>query len=385
MNNVRMFSTGLSLVAALAACGSDEALPAGDPDAAAGTPDAVALDAAPIGGLALYDYAIAVDVTPDGTVALFEDFSTGMATLARHDTVTGAAQPSILLGDPGRTLATGISDDGRISAYHGEPVEAAVWDPTAEWVQLASPFGAGCDQDLGSGFDVSADGHVVVGLMWNGCTPQAFRWSDADGSGDVTLLDVLGSVALVGPGAPVNRATVISDDGAVAGGFAATATLDRTPARWLADGSGELLDAAETATPGEVSSISADGAVLAGVKGDDGFRWTAADGLVPLPRLAGSEAADRTFPNAMSADGTLIFGGVGDSFLSINPTAFVYSEADGMRALADVATLAGVDLGGEVLTSVLGVSADGTVIIGTSHDAAFANHTYVLRLPATAL
>lgn len=369
----------LGLVAALGACGSDEQLPPADPDASAPPPDA-----APVGGLTLYDYAIAVDVSPDGTVALFEDFSTGMATLARHDTTTGAAQPSILLGDPGRTLATGIADSGRISAYYGEPVEAAVWDPTAEWLPIVNPFAAGCDQDLGAGFDVSADGHVVVGLVWNGCTPQAFHWTDANGTGVLTLLDVLGSVALAGPvAAPVNRATVVSDDGEVVAGFAATAVLDRTPARWLADGTGTLL-APDAEAPGEVLSISADGAVLAGVQGDDGFRWTEATGLTLLPRLAGSEPTDRVFPNAMSADGTLIFGGVGDSFLSLNPTAFVYSEADGMRALADVATAAGVDLGGEVLTSVLGVSADGTVIIGTSHDADFANHTYVLRVPATA-
>jgi hypothetical protein len=73
---------------------------------------------------------------------------------------------------------------------------------------------------------------------------------------------------------------------------------------------------------------------------------------------------------------------VGDGFFGI-PNAFVWSAADGMRVLAEVAAAAGVTVPeGMLLNSVLGVSADGTVIMGTAMDENFQGKTYVLRLPA---
>lgn len=373
--------TKLWLLLALAACGDNHAVA---PDAPVVPDPDAALDAAPPPPpmIAFYDYAIAVDITPDGRTAVFEDFSTGRADAIVIDTVTGVIAAPVDVGDPSAALVTGVASTGRMTALHGEvdAVNAGVLDGTT-WRDLPSPYPAGCDPQIGGAWDVSADGKVVVGFMWNGCSPVAFRWTD--GAAAVTPLDVLGAV--IPARAPTNRATVVSDDGKVAAGFAENMAIDRTPAIWDASGHGVLLDPTDQDTPGEVLSISADGARVAGVWGNEGFTWTTAGGRVAIPRLDISLPSDPVYPNAMSADGTLVFGGIGDAFFGI-PFAFVYSDAKGTRDLTVLARDAGLAIPADmVLNNVLGASTDGRVLIGTATTGDGALKTFALRLPATAL
>ncbi|MBL8625632.1 MAG: hypothetical protein JNK64_30250, partial [Myxococcales bacterium] len=209
--------------------------------------------------------------------------------------------------------------------------------------------------------------------------------SDARGAGAFGPLAGLG-LAAAGPGtAPTTRATVVSDDGRVAAGFAENGAVDRSPAIWQADGTGELLDPAVMDAPGEVLAIDGVGAVIAGQRGNDGFIWTRAGGFTDIPRLAAALPSDPVYPNAMTADGTRVFGGIGNAFFT-TPLAFVWSATAGTRDLTALATASGVDLPtGTVLNNVIAVSADGTVLIGTAMDAVFAPKTFVLRLPASAL
>ena len=60
-----------------------------------------------------------------------------------------------------------------------------------------------------------------------------------------------------------NRASVISADGSVIGGFA-QGSFSRTPAIWSADGTGQLLDPPNGDVVGEVQGISDDGTTLLG-------------------------------------------------------------------------------------------------------------------------
>jgi hypothetical protein len=377
----------IQIAAALAGCGDN--LDAGAADAVPTAPDGEpAPDAppAPPPGLRVLDFALAIDVTPDGRTAVFEAITLeDGAVLYLHDTVTGDSTEAVVIGDPTRSIATGIAATGRISAFHGEPTVAGVWTAATGWTDLGSPHAAGCGEaDVSSAFDLSADGSVVVGLAWNGCAADAFRWTDA-GGGAFTALEVLGAPFEGQTSPPANRATVISDDGRIAAGFAQNGPVDRSPAIWNADGTGFLLDPDDMDAPGEVLSIDADGATAAGVWGNDGFVWTAAAGRTTLPRLELSLPSDPVYPNAMSADGALVFGGIGNAFFSV-PIAFVWSAAHGTRALADVAAAAGVEVpAGLTLTSVLGASADGTVAIGVALDARGQGKTFVLRLPAAAL
>jgi len=368
------------LALTVGACGDNGG--AGDPGVDATTADA---PAAPQPGLTVFDFEIAVDVSPDGRLALFEDLTQDAVLMQIHDTVTGVTSSEGPVGDPARNLLTGISNTGRVSALHNDPVQAGLWTKAGGWLDLGSAHPAGCDLDVSAAFDVSADGHVAVGLDWNGCSPDAFRWSDADGSGAITTLPALGSRSGGGAGNPTNRATVISDDGQVAGGFAEDGNVDRRAALWPATGPGMLLDTTGSDAPSEVLSISADGRTAAGLLGTDGFVWTSAGGMVTLVRFDGALPSDAVFPNAMSGDGSHVYGGVGDAFFTI-PTAFVWTAAGGMRPLADVVTAAGITVPtGFIFGSVLGVSADGTVLAGTALDADGNAKTYVLRLPTSAL
>lgn len=371
---MRVRSSVRSLVVLfLAACGHDARAV---PDAAIAVDAPV--DAAPAPGLRLFDYAIAVDVSPDGRQALFEDLGTDTVTAVIHDTVADTVARVVDVGDPATSLVTGLAANGRISVFHGSPVTAALWDRD-HWIELGSPSATGCGGDVASAFDVSADGHVAIGLAWNGCAAAAMWWSDASGTAAFTPLAVLGESDTTA--APTNRATAISDDGAVAGGFASGIGRDRMPAAWYADGHGVLLDDTGSTDPGEVLSIDGHGKVMAGILGADGFVWEAGTGLVRMRRFDLALPTDPVFPNAMTADGTHVFGGVGDAFFS-TPIAFVWTAPDGMRALADVAAAAGVAIPtGTILNNVLGSSADGTVLVGTALDAGGAAKTFTLRLP----
>jgi uncharacterized membrane protein len=331
-------------------------------------------------GLTLSNFEIAVDVTPDGRTAVFEDISDeGQAHLVLVDTVTGEMVDQGAIGDASKVMPSGISADGKVSALHGMPVQAGVWSAAGGWVDLGSPHPAGCDIDVSGAFDISADGLSVVGLVWDGCTPDAFRWTAAGG---FTILQSLGFPFEKGAGRASNRATVISDDGTVIGGFAQAGGVDRMPAIWsAADGTGFLLDGGYADAPGEILSISADGKTAAGIWGNDGFVWTRGTGVAFLRRFDLALPGDPVYPNAMTADGRTIYGGVGSGFFSI-PTAFVWTAPDGMIALADVARAAGVEVPANlILNSVLGASADGRVLIGTATENDVALRTFVLRLP----
>lgn len=295
------------------------------------------------------------------------------------DTESDTLTSKTTLGDAGKNMATGISADRHVSALKGIPVEAGLWSEADGWLDLASPFEAGCDVDNGGAFDVSDDGTVAVGLMWDGCAPAAFRWTAADGT---QVLDRLGEAYEGSANAPTNRASFVSGDGLVAGGFAEYGNLDRSPARWTADGAGELLAPDDRDQTGEVLSIDYDGSTLGVIRGYDGYVWSDAGGFVSLGRLASAMPTDPVYPNALSMDGDVAFGGVGSEYFTV-ATAFVWTEAEGMRSLQDVATAAGVAIDeGYWLSSVLAVSDDGTVVLGRAYNPDFMTETFVMHVPA---
>jgi hypothetical protein len=321
-----------------------------------------------------------VDVTSDGRTALMQDMTSIAGPLVFVDVATGAITPATELGDATADLAGGLSDDLHIAALHGVPVEAGVWSAADDWQDLASPYAAGCDINDGGAWDLSADGTVVVGMMWDGCAPLAFRWTAGTG---VVPLATLGTAQGEGAHA-TNRATTVSNDGRVAAGFASHGALDRTPARWTADGQGELLDPDNQDAPGEVLAIDGDGTTLAGLRGLDGFVWTEAGGFVDLGRTENALPSDQVFPNALTADGRAAFGAVGSEFFTV-PTAFVWTANGGMQALQPLVEAGGIELGdGFLLTNVLAASDDGSVLLGTGLDADFAPKTFMLRLPGAA-
>lgn len=326
-------------------------------------------------------FAIPVDITPDGGVALLEDLGSRFGDLYFYNTATGSLTRKTNIGYTGADLATAISQNLRIAAFRGDGIEAEVYNE-GRWGTLGSPFPSGCGANLSSAWDISADGSVVVGMGWNGCDTQAFRWTPG---ARFSLLQLLGNSPT--GGLPSNRATVVSDDGQIAAGWAETDLADRYPAVWHADGSGFMLPlfpGGFADAPGEVLSISTDGSMVAGTWGFDGFTWTAAQGTATLGRLPGTSPSDPIYPNAIAADGQLVFGGTGSPFFTI-PKAFVWTAAGGMQKLADVAVANGIVLPSDYrLTNVLAASTDGTVVLGVAYDQGNRQISFVLQLPVSA-
>lgn len=377
MSSLRCLVGSASLALLWSGCG-DDGKAATPPDAPRSIDAALPPDATPVApGIALLDYGLAIDVTPDGRTALFESFQGTGVDVVLYDTVALQGAVKTTLADASLDFVSGISQDGKVSGLYGNPVDGAVWSETGGWTVFPQPYDPGCDVNHSGAFDISDDGTTATGLLWHGCTTEAFRWT----SGAPVKLQVIGTPS----GFPSsNRGSAISRDGKVIAGFAANGTLDRTPAMWDAAGNGTLLlpdldGTPDTEAPGEVLAMNADGTVLAGILGGEGFVWTPG-GIEMMNRLAGTMPGDNVYCNAVTADGRLVFGGVGDNFSLDPPQAFVWSQAAGMRALTGLAIAAGIALPADlVLQDVLAASDDGSVLIGTAADAT-SFHTFVLRV-----
>ena len=326
-----------------------------------------------------------MDLTPDGSIALMQQYNAA-GEFYFYRTETGSLEFKGVVGDPSRTLVTAISANGLVTALHGEPVQAGIWSENSGWTDIPSVFTEACGTEIASAWDVTANGRTVVGMAWDQCGVQAFKW-DATGSGIMTLLQRLGSQFEGSTMPPNNRATVISDDGSIIGGWASTSQTDRFPAIWRPDGTGFLIDATvEPGTSGEVMATSGDGKYVAGYLGENAFYWTQAGGLVSIGRLPPADEFDFSgaIANAITDDGKLMFGVSGQPFFG-NPRAFVWTQAAGMRVLADVITEAGLTIPeGTKLTNVIAASTDGTIILGQAQLADFNIISFVVRLPRSA-
>lgn len=361
----------LCLAAALAACGEDSVAPPAKLEPS----------------FKLVNVFQPVDLTPDGSIALMQQYNQNGDFYFYH-TDTGDLEFKGSVGDASRDEALAISADGAVAGIHGVPTQAGIWTPRGGWTDLPSVFTNGCGDEVASAWDITANGRTVVGMAWDECGVQAFKW-DATGSGIMTLLQRLGESFPGNTLAPSNRATVVSDDGSVIAGWAQTAQVDRYPAVWRPDGTGFLLDGggiATSDTPGEVMATSGDGKFLAGYWGENAFYWTQAGGVVSIGRLPPADEFDfhGAIANAISDDGKLIFGVSGQPFFG-SANAFVWTQGAGMKKLADVITAAGLTIPeGTTLTNVIASSTDGTVILGQATKADFNIVSFVVHLPRSA-
>ncbi len=194
------------------------------------------------------------DMTSDGRYVVGETGASGVATgTYRWDTATNDFQTLPPLG----LSAVAVSEDGKVVVGDipdpmGVGTEiAARWTAATGWVGLGHLPNANACPSLSNSYDVSADGSVVVGLSWDGCSGRGFRWEAGTGMQELQNL-ANGN----------NRASVVSADGTRIGGFA-QGSFSRTPAIWDETLAGELLDPAGDDL-GEISGMREDGSVLLG-------------------------------------------------------------------------------------------------------------------------
>ncbi len=262
----------------------------------------------------------------------------------------------------------GVSDNGSViigsfGSYSGGSSGSFIWTSTDGWRNFGTLAG---DPGL-SVESVSGDGSTVIGshdlgLMINGIivSSVAFRWTAANGLSDLGVL----------PGMSFHWATSVSRDGAVIAGTALSSSFNGARTwRWtVATGTVSL------GTVGDFQSVSAgamsaDGNVIVGslasssTLDDQWYRWTQAGGMVALGTPVGSHYVNA--PVGVSLDGSVIVGTVSYSGDSV-PVR--WTSATGYRTVADLLTSSGVDLHGIYLNDVVGLSSDGTVIAGNGND-----------------
>ncbi|MCA9296894.1 MAG: hypothetical protein KC983_10255, partial [Phycisphaerales bacterium] len=296
------------------------------------------------------------DMSPDGRYIVGETgtfpFVNGTYIM---DTVTGVLTP--LHGEG--LAAVAVSDDGRfvvgcIPDPTGVGSEVASrWSAQTGWVSLGFLPNAGACPSRSNGYEMSADGSVVVGLSWDGCNGLGFRWTAATG---MEPLEELANGS--------NRASVVSGDGTVIGGFA-QGSFSRTPAVWDGNLSGVLLDPPSGDVLGEVQGISDDGEILLGEWNGDAFRWSASTGmevigqgqLIPGWQGIAMDIAD---------NGTI----VGFDFLQGNRRSWIQPNGTGplIELVSYIQSHGGTVPAGAALEVCQAISTDGTTIIGHGYN-----------------
>ncbi len=290
----------------------------------------------------LEDTSSAMDMTPDGKIVV-----------GGHPVKGGyywtAADGFTFIGG---NSAVAVSDDGSVifgSVYNEDGhSEAAIWTADTGWELLGGlPGGLPCPS-ISSAYEISADGSVAVGLSWiDGCDGAAFRWTPED---EMVGMETLGNGG--------NRASVVSADGTLAGGFA-QGTGSRTPAIWYADGTGELLDPTGD-VGGEVSGISDDGSIILGTWDYDAFYRTEEEGIVIFDTII---SGWNNQPLDIDDNGTI----VGFDSLMTSRIAWIKPAGENASQLAQYLTAHGADGVPGQLQVAQAISTDGRVIIGHNY------------------
>ncbi len=234
-------------------------------------------------------------------------------------------------------LALGISLSGCGGGGGGSP--AAVDPPPTNQAPTAN---AGADQsaDEGATVNLSATGADSDGTI------VSYSWQQESGT-TVTITNAdMANASFVAPMVAASenlifQVTVTDDDGATGSDTVAVTVNDTAPPPPV----GNFIPLGVNSA----TDVSADGSVVVG--GD--FRWTSATGPVALGGLPGSIAAE-----AVSADGATVVGWF-QAVPQGRIEAFHWNTATGAVGLGDL-------IGDEFQSASYGVSADGSVVVGTA-------------------
>ena len=249
-----------------------------------------------------------------------------------------------------------VSSDGTtIVGTMSDPVSgqqtAAIWQSGTTWSSLGGiPGGSPSGSSLSSGWGVSGNGSVVVGLGWiNAGTAHGFRWDQASG-----IID-LGST-VTGQSC---RANAVSGNGQRVVGWQSSASGFWNGVYWEG-GTQHPITTSSGGSVGDANAVNSDGSVIVGsFYGDQAWRWTESTGAVGIGVLPGFNFSGYAFDVNESGDtivGTCGFGWDRD--------AFIWMQELGMVKLDTWLAGQGVDVSGWDLGSATAISDDGKVIAG---------------------
>lgn len=218
--------------------------------------------------------------------------------------------------------------------------------------------------------DISPDGNVVVGYFSDSAGSHAFLWN----AGVVTVMSSL-------PNGFDTKSQAVCGVGASLVGSALNSNFTEMASRWSSNGSVQLLPQLAGAETSYAEGCSNDGTAVIGASTDSkgnlaAVRWDSA-GARSLGALGGSSSE----AHAISGDGNIVVGGAGlPPVAGVSDfSAFRWLKSTGkMEQLSRTLQSAGVGTpfchqtpcaaGTWFLQLALGVSSDGSAIVGTAQD-----------------
>lgn len=128
---------------------------------------------------------------------------------------------------------------------------------------------------------------------------------------------------------------------------------------WTTNGEVSVLGFLDGATDSTANAISGDGKSIVGVSGGQAFLWTQGSGMIGLGDLPGGSFSSTAL--GVSYDGSVV---VGWGTTTNGQEAFIWDSTNGMRNLGAVLQTYGVNLDSITLSSAVGVSWSGNEFCG---------------------
>jgi uncharacterized membrane protein len=282
----------------------------------------------------------------------------------------------VTVGTMGGTAT--ISDDGsKISATVTNPNnnlnEMALYNvSTSNWTYLGG-IGGQSDGSVSSAWSISGDGSTAVGLGWIGSGAHAIKWNASDG-----MVDMGSTVANRS-----SRANDVNNDGTVIVGWQDAATGFRQGAVWI-DGEQTLITNQSGTPVSEAGAVSGDGnCVVGGGNNFEAWKWNFDTGISNISH-PNSSFSFRGSSTAVNQDGSVIVG-----FYRPFPgpavfgEGFIWTEATGRIELNAYVASLGMDTQGIIFALPLGISNDGTSIVGLGR-LGNAQVGFMIKLPSAA-
>ncbi len=212
----------------------------------------------------------------------------------------------------------------------------------------------------GTATAANADGRFVVGQSWATGESQAVLWNLEDGTERL-----LGSLRDDDGDTINSRASAVSDDGSIVVGTSWGRPFVWDEHHGMREMGVSIGPEERTFSSATVLDLSGDGRFAVGSGTNQNrtgaFIWTEAGGFRDLGILSGYYASSA---EGVSADGSIVVGTSWD--LRNQRDAFIWDSDHGMRRLKDVLSELGVAAEGWRLNTAVDISADGTRIAGTA-------------------
>jgi uncharacterized membrane protein len=268
-----------------------------------------------------------------------------------------------------------ISNDGsKISATVTNPDndfnEMGYYDvATQTWTYLGG-IGGPIDGSISSAWSISGDGSMAVGLGWIGGNAHAIKWTENEG-----MVDMGSTVANRS-----SRANDANNDGSTIVGWQDSSTGFRQAAVWV-DGVQTLITDSGGNPVSEAGAVSGDGVwAVGGGNNFNAWRWSEDTGVINIPH-PNSSFSFRGSSTSINEDGSIIVG-----FYRPFPgpatfgEGFIWTEATGRVELNEYVTSLGMDTQGIIFALPLGISNDGTSIVGLGR-LGNSNVGFMIKLP----